>query len=159
MDNAKVKFYKEKGAADMAYLRRQGKDMAPDIEIKFYPQSKFSVLDLEQKLASNMKIMSKFIYPFYKSLFQIIQFSYLDDIASLPEEMAEITVRKGVQEEDLTKKMEGLKIKLSAMCKENEELRDSVESRIVSLKHYLPFNSKEGMEMFFRVSLICYWWH
>ena len=66
--------------------------------------------------------------------------------------MAEITVRKGVQEEELTRKMEGLKLKLSAMTHENQELRDSVEYRVVPLKQYLPLNSKEGMEMFFRVS-------
>ena len=67
--------------------------------------------------------------------------------------MAAISDRRGLHEEDLVKKMQALNFKLAAICKENEDIRDSVEIRVVSLKHYLPLNSKEGMEEFFQVSV------
>ena len=59
MSKAKVQFYKEKGAAEMANLRRQGKDKIPDIELKFYPQRCFSMIDLEKKITTSLHIMSK----------------------------------------------------------------------------------------------------
>ena len=59
MTKAKVQFYKEKGATEMANIRRQGKDKIPDIEISFYPQRSFSIIDLEKKLTTSLHIMSK----------------------------------------------------------------------------------------------------
>ena len=65
--------------------------------------------------------------------------------------MAEISKRPGVQFDALTEEAENLSRKLSAMCLDTEEIRNSVETRYVALNCYLPFNSKEGMELFFRV--------
>jgi hypothetical protein len=59
MDKANVNYYKEKGAAEMSFVRRQGKEMAPDIEIRIHPQRQISILDLEKKLSTNIAIMSK----------------------------------------------------------------------------------------------------
>jgi hypothetical protein len=59
MDKANVRFYKEKGAADQAYLHRQGKSLPEDILLEFFPQRKFSMIDLEKKLTTNLSIMSK----------------------------------------------------------------------------------------------------
>ena len=67
----------------------------------------------------------------------------------IPERMADISQRPGVQVEALTEEMENLARKLSAMCHETEDIRKSVEKRIVALNCYLPLNSKEGMEFFF----------
>jgi hypothetical protein len=61
MDKAKVNFYKEKGAAEWANIRRQGKDKIADIELRFYPQRIASMLDLEQKLTTGLNIISKYI--------------------------------------------------------------------------------------------------
>jgi hypothetical protein len=60
MDKAKVNFYKEKGAVEMANIRRQGKDKISDIALRFYPQSSFSMLDLEKKLSTGLQLMSEF---------------------------------------------------------------------------------------------------
>ena len=67
--------------------------------------------------------------------------------------MSALTGGQGVPEAELTDKMDELSKKLSAMCNENAEYRDAVETRVVSLKKYLPLNSKEGMELLFRVSI------
>ena len=60
MDKANVRFYKEKGASEQSYLYRQGRALPADVELKFYSQRHFSVIDLEKKLTTSLSIMSKF---------------------------------------------------------------------------------------------------
>ena len=65
--------------------------------------------------------------------------------------MVEISQQPGVQFQALTGEAEHLANKLSAMCLETDDIRKSVETRLVDLNSYLPLNSKEGMELFFQV--------
>jgi hypothetical protein len=55
----KVNFYKEKGAADMAYLKRLGKDTIPDIDLEIYPQRRVSRIDLEKSMSFALRKIRK----------------------------------------------------------------------------------------------------
>ena len=59
MKKAKVNFYKEKGAAETAYLRRIGKDKVKDVTLKLFSHRRLSIIDLERKLTTSLSIMSK----------------------------------------------------------------------------------------------------
>ena len=65
--------------------------------------------------------------------------------------MAEAERKEGINFEPLTKQMEILTSKLAAMTTENKSLREAVETRVVPLRQYIPLNSKEGMDLLFKV--------
>ena len=61
MEKARVTYYKEKGAHEEYYRRRKGLDKVEDITLNLFSRRRYSVIDLERKLTTNLSIMSKFL--------------------------------------------------------------------------------------------------
>ena len=80
--------------------------------------------------------------------------SITDDIASIPPEMARLQDQTGVQVDGLTKQMEHLTSKMAVLCEDQYNLVDVMEEKVVSLKPFIPLNSREGMELLFKVSYV-----
>jgi hypothetical protein len=135
MNKARVNFYKEKGAADMAYLRRHGKNKIPDVTLALYPQRRVSRIDIEDSMSSCLKMIS-------------------EDISDISDRMSEIFQLPGVQFESVTNVMKDLERTLSNMCLSNADIRRVTTTRQVHLDSYLPMKSKGDLEIFFKVTFL-----